>query len=85
MSEHDPFDGIYDDIPAQPSKPVEDEPADEPQDAPQVEQGHSVTYSVPFLRRQDKGDLQKIAGKRGLNTDGGRDALVDRILADQSK
>jgi hypothetical protein len=79
MSTHDPFDGIYDEsapsVHAEPDKADADEPEQEV-----VSSRDETVYSTPFLRRQDKADLQKIAGDRGLSTSGTRDDLVDRIL-----
>ncbi len=84
MSDHDPFDGIYSSASVHAEAPKADEPEQKLTDAATGENSSVDTvYSSPFLRRQSKADLQKIAGAKGLDTDGGRDDLIERIEAQQ--
>lgn len=93
MSTHDPFDGVYDSVPAPRAESPKAEPSEAKAPEPEKTESAPVTrnrdksvdtvYSTPFLRRQSKGDLQEIARDKGLDTSGGRDDLVDRIEADQ--
>lgn len=76
MSDHDPFDGIYDE-PAAP-EPVADDATEAP--APAVEVS---VYTASQLTRMKKAELQAVARERGLDTDGDRDALIERIEAAQ--
>jgi hypothetical protein len=93
MSEHDPFDGIYDDeTSGDRVRPQEEAPPSEAQAAPnhptpaQPAAGGQEPgrYSMTFLRRADKADLQQIARDRGLDASGTRDALISRIATHQA-
>ena len=96
MSEHDPFDGIYESAGNQPNhetsgdrvRPQEEVPPSEAQAAPQppipAQPAAGEQYSMRFLRRADKVDLQKIARDRGLDDSGTRDALISRIATHQA-
>jgi hypothetical protein len=99
VSDHDPFDGIYDRsmIPkSETDKPAESEDSDTLYDSasvhaePQAEVSQDVqpsvdtVYSAPFLRRQSKADLQKIARSKGLDDSGTRDEMIDEIEEHQN-
>lgn len=90
MSDHDPFDGVYETSGASPQVEV---PPSEAQAAPapttaqpaagEQPSKHRETYTLGWLRRQDKDDLQAIARDRGLDTTGTRDVLIARIAESQ--
>ncbi len=81
MSDHDPFDGIYDSAPPAAAVEAERQKPDDKDDEPQDEKPQK--YSIAFLRARSKADLQKIAESRDLDASGGRDALAERILEAQ--
>lgn len=86
MSDHDPFDGVYETSSAS-SKvevpPSEAQAAPAPTTAQPAAGEQRETYTLGWLRRQDKDDLQDIARDRGLDTTGTRDVLIARIAENQ--
>jgi hypothetical protein len=78
MSDHDPFDGIYDEPATQ--KPVADDATESEAPAPAVEVS---VYTNTQLTRMRKADLQAVARERGLDSSGDREELIERIEAAQ--
>lgn len=67
MSAHDPFDGIYDQAPRTADRGVE-HTAEQP-----------AEYTHSQLEGMRKAELQELARERGVDTDGTRDELIERI------
>lgn len=86
MSDHDPFDGNYDDTPAQP-EPQDDGKsevtvvADDDVDVNVVHEGDQQPRHLgkTELARMDKADLQAAARERGLSDTGNRTELIEAI------
>lgn len=76
MSAHDPFDGNYDDAPAQAEQAAEQ--ADAPAPAVEVH-----VYTRSQLEQMRKAQLQAVARERELSPAGDRDDLIERIEAAQ--
>lgn len=85
MSDHDPFDGIYSSTSVHAESDKGDAPTPEQEVVEADAEPGSVdtVYSSPYLRRQSKADLQKIAREKRLDLSGGRDDLIERIEDDQ--
>lgn len=94
MSEHDPYDGNYDDAPAPAAAPQADSGTMAPE-APSSSSDTSTAepppepavevsvYTHTQLERMRKADLQAVARERGLDNVGDRDDLIERIEAAQ--
>lgn len=98
MSDHDPFDGVYTRSMIAEDKPepkAETESSDTLYDSasvhaePEAEVEQNVQsaddtdYSLPFLRRQSKAELQDICKAKGLDASGGREDMIERITEAQ--
>lgn len=88
MSEHDPFDGIYD-APADPA-PARDEAhsevtvvAPDDVDVSVVSDDEPRHLSKTEITRMDKAELQAAARERGLDASGSRSELQDRLREHQ--
>lgn len=93
MSEHDPYDGNYDDAPTPAAEPAADSGTMSPEAPSNADTSAAVdppapavevsVYTRPQLERMKKAQLQAIAHARGLDFSGDRDDLIDRIEAAQ--
>lgn len=89
MSEHDPFDGLYDESARQeplvgaPQERLAQPAQDEDPVPPASEVAHPETYTRSQLERMRKAELQVAARERGLSPAGDRDTLIAAVWAAQ--